>query len=79
MTPVEHGFRLRLSGDVEAKLDDLYEAGCSDATFGSVDGRWHADFDREAETFEVAVASAVADVGSVGGVAVEGVVPDGQG
>lgn len=74
----EHGFTLRLSGDVEAHLDALYEAGCSDATFGSVDGVWSADFDREAETFGEAVASAVADVSKVEGVAVEGVVPGAQ-
>ncbi len=68
-----HSFALVLSGDVEERLDELFEAGCSDATFGSVDGVWHADFDREAPTLEVAVASAIADVGKVEGVAVEGV------
>ncbi len=73
----EHAFALRLSGDVGAKLDDLYEAGCSDAMLGSVDGVWTADFDREAPTMEEAVASAVGDVGKGEGVAVEGVVEAG--
>lgn len=58
----EHGFTLVIEGDVEAKIDDLFEAGCSDALFRSVDGVHHADFDREAPTLDEAVASAVADV-----------------
>ncbi len=73
----EHSFTLPLSGDVGAKLDDLYEAGCDDALIHSMDGAWYADFDREARNMEDAVASAVADVGKVGGVEVEGVAVEG--
>lgn len=73
----EYGFTLRISGDdVEAKLDELFEAGCDDASFGSVDGIWHADFDREATSLEEAIASAITDVNSVEGVEVKRVEPD---
>ncbi len=72
----EYGFILKLSGDVEAKLDELFEAGCDDASFGSVDGVWHAAFDRESTSLEEAIASAIADVSSVEGVEVERVEPD---
>lgn len=75
-TVSEYGFTLKLEGNVEAKLDELFEAGCDDASFGSVDGVWHADFDREAPSFEEAVASAICDVNSVEGVRVKRVEPD---
>lgn len=61
-----HSFSLILSGDVEPHLDALYEAGCDDASFGAVDGVWHADFDREAPTLEAAIESAVSDVRRAG-------------
>lgn len=61
----EWTFRLRLGGIelTDDELDALFEAGCDDATFsverdGSVTGR----FDREAESQEDAVLSAIADV-----------------
>lgn len=63
----EHSFNLLIEGDVESKLDELFEVGCDDATFGTVDGSHYADFDREAPTFGEAVSSAVADVERVGG------------
>lgn len=63
----EHSFTPITEGDVEAKLDELFETGCDDATFGTVNGVHHADFDRETPKFEEAVASAVADVVRVGG------------
>lgn len=63
----EYGFTLVIEGDVESRLDELFEAGCDDATFGSVDGVHYAEFDRAASTFEEAVSSAVADVERVGG------------
>lgn len=39
--------------------DELFEAGCSDATFGVSDGVQTAEFDREASDFAEAVASAI--------------------
>lgn len=72
----EHNFTLRISGDVESRLDDLFEAGCDDALIHSIDGVWYADFDREALTMEEAVVSAIADVGSVEGIEVKRVEPD---
>jgi hypothetical protein len=40
-------------------LGALYEAGCSDATFGVSNDVQTADFDREAAAFADAVASAI--------------------
>ncbi len=59
----------------EPDYPGLYDAGCSDTLVASVDGSeaGRADFDREAPSMEAAVASAIADVGKVEGVAVEGV------
>lgn len=73
MSTSGHSFTLRLSGNIAERLDELYDAGCDDATFGSVDGVGHADFDREAEGMEAAIASAIEDIGKVGGVRVEAV------
>ena len=39
--------------------DELFEAGCDDATFGVSDGVQTAEFDREAAEFAEAVASAI--------------------
>ncbi|MGI8552299.1 MAG: hypothetical protein ACR2PL_16160 [Dehalococcoidia bacterium] len=58
----DHSFTLVSDGNVKASLDALFEAGCDDATFGTVDGVHYADFDREARTFADAVASAIATV-----------------
>lgn len=48
----------------------LYEAGCSDALIRSCDGIDYLDFDREAESLEEAVLSAVTDIESVDGLKV---------
>lgn len=72
----EYSFTLVIDGVVEAKLDDLFEAGCDDATFGSVDGVRYADFDREAPSLERAIYSAVEAVESVPGLRVRRVEPD---
>ncbi len=64
-----HAFTLIIEGDLdyEAKLDELYEAGCDDATFGrDAQGVSHGRFDREAASYEEAVSSAVRAVESVG-------------
>lgn len=62
---MNHRFTVRLTGDIESRLDNLFEAGCDDALVHSVDGVWYVDFDREAPTLREAVTSAIADVGSV--------------
>lgn len=59
-----HEFCLVLAGLTEVSMDDadaLFEAGCSDATFGSCDKVAFGDFDRESVTLEEAVRSAIAD------------------
>jgi hypothetical protein len=64
-----HEFRLVLDNMSEVSMDDaetLYEAGCSDATFGSCEGVAFGDFDREAKTLEEAIRSAIADVQKAG-------------
>ena len=43
----------------QANLDRLFEAGCSDATFGERDGVYIADFDRKASSFSGALKSAM--------------------
>lgn len=72
----EYSFTLVIEGDVEPRLDEIFEAGCDDATFGSVDGVHYADFDREAETLGRAISSALANVESVSGLVVRRVEPD---
>jgi len=47
-----------------AAQDALFEAGCSDATFGVSDRVQTAEFDREAAEFAEAVASAIKAVES---------------
>lgn len=72
----EYNFTLIIQGEVESRMDDLFEAGCDDATFGSVDGVPYGEFDREAVSFSEAVSSAIADVESVEGLRVRRVEPD---
>lgn len=55
-------FTLAIAGAeifTDEALDALYEAGCSDATFGVSDGVQTGEFDREAADFAEAVASAI--------------------
>lgn len=72
----EHSFTLIIEGDLDSKIDELFEAGCDDATFGSVDGVGYADFDREEPTFAEAVVEAIKDVESVGGLRVSRIEPE---
>ena len=51
-------------------IDQLFEAGCDDATVGSSDGVQYVDFDREAGALEDAILSAVDDLEEVEGVQV---------
>jgi hypothetical protein len=46
----------------DASMDALHAAGCDDATFGAREGTQYAAFDREALSFDAAVASAVQDL-----------------
>jgi len=46
----------------DQSTDALFEAGCDDATFGALDGKQYARFDREAICFGAAVSSAIRDV-----------------
>ncbi len=60
-------FTLVLDGVSEltdAVTDALYQAGCDDALVGSRDGVAFLDFDREADSFQDAVLSAIASVES---------------
>ena len=58
-------------------LDALYEAGCDDALFGVRDGAQYGAFDREADSFSEALASAIHDVTSaVAGAQVVRIEPD---
>jgi hypothetical protein len=72
----DFNFTLIIHGDVEPRLDDLFEAGCDDATFGSVDGTWYAEFDRSAPALLDAVASSIAAIESIPGLSVVRVEPD---
>lgn len=74
----EFEFTLVVDGPVEDDqiIDKLYEAGCSDATIGSVDGVGFVDFHREAASFSGAVLSATEDVESVPGLSVLRIEPD---
>jgi hypothetical protein len=62
-------FRLILKGvdDISEELADaLFEAGCDDSTPGVFCGVPHVDFDRDAESLESAIRSAIADVQKAG-------------
>ena len=61
-----------------AVVDALFEAGCDDATIGSIDETHHIDFDREAANSGEAILSAVRDVGKVEGLRVTHVVDVGR-
>lgn len=75
-----HRFTLFFSGPellTDAHMDALFEAGCDDAMFGSRDGAQFAAFDREAASFNEALASAIHAVTSaVPGLQVVRVEPD---
>ncbi len=72
----EHSFTLILVGDVEGRLDALFEAGCDDAIFGCVDSVPYGDFHRTAPTLVDAIASAISAVESVHDPRVARVEPD---
>lgn len=43
----------------EENLNTLFEAGCDDATFGQSQGAYYGSFNREADSFAAAVATAI--------------------
>lgn len=68
-----HQFTLIVEGpdlQSDAASDALFDAGCGDALVGRADGIQYLDFDRDAESLEGAVLSAVSDIESVTGVEV---------
>jgi len=74
----EHQFTLVITGDLESAepIDALFEAGCDDATFGTVDHVGYGDFIRESPSLGEAVRSAIQEVESVGDLRVVRVEPD---
>ncbi len=70
-------FTLIVEGpDLQAEplIDELFEAGCDDATIGRSDGVQYVDFDREAATLGAAILSAVRDLDQFEGVRVTGII-----
>jgi hypothetical protein len=63
-------FTLQVAG-VDIKKDNFedvfYGRDCDDALVSVVDGNLFLDFDREAESYETAVASATRDIEKIGG------------
>jgi len=78
--PNTHNFTLFFKGaDIlqDERLDALFENGCDDALFGVRDGAQYGAFDRQADDFSEALASAIADVTrAVEGLEVTRVEPD---
>ena len=69
MSPTTYHFTVVLAGLREISDDlaeALFEAGCDDGSPGSSQGVATIGFDREAESFEHAVRSAIADVQKAG-------------
>jgi predicted transcriptional regulator len=71
-----HDFTLIFTGDADAHLDALYDAGCDDALFGTIDGVAYADFTRDAPTFADAVRSAITAIDSIPGLKITRIEPD---
>lgn len=71
-----HTFTLIVSGITEDKLDDLYEAGCDDATVSVGPQPSEVEFAREASSLTDAIVSAIKNVETVAGVTVVRVEPD---
>jgi predicted DNA-binding transcriptional regulator AlpA len=73
----EYEFTLILNDSLDdATVDELFEAGCDDATLGEVEGLAYADFIRQAPSLGDAIRSAIDQVESVPGVTVARVEPD---
>lgn len=74
----EYEFTLVVHGPVDddAVINALFERGCDDATFGTVDGSGYAEFHREAPSLGDAIFSAIDDLEGVPGLAALRVEPD---
>jgi predicted DNA-binding transcriptional regulator AlpA len=69
LDPKTYSFTLILSvadGITQEVEDALFEAGCDDALLGSRNGVLFLDFDREADSMEAAIISAIRDVRKAG-------------
>lgn len=75
---VEYEFTLVINGPLEDEntVNALFDAGCDDATFGSIGNTGFGDFAREAPSLGQAVISAISAVESVSGLTVRRVEPD---
>jgi hypothetical protein len=65
----KYEFTLILKGPIELTdeiADELFESGCDDGTPGICNGVFSIDFNRDADTLEEAIRSAVACVKSAG-------------
>jgi hypothetical protein len=64
-----YAFAINVTG-INPDSDDyevaLYEAGCDDAVTAVIVGGMRLDFDREAESYEIAVRTAIRDVKRAG-------------
>lgn len=68
-----HTFTLIVDGadlQADALVDEVFKAGCHDALVSRADGIQFVDFDREADTLQAAVQTAVAELESIAGIAV---------
>jgi hypothetical protein len=78
--PTIYSFTLFFSGaDAlnDTRLNALFEGGCDDALFGARDGAQYGAFDREADSFSEALASAIRDATSaVTGLQIVRIEPD---
>lgn len=78
--PTTHSFTLFFKGAnvlEDEHLEALFENGCDDALFGVRDGAQYGAFDRQANSFSEALASAIADVTrAVDGLGVIRIEPD---
>jgi hypothetical protein len=65
-----YSFTVQVSG-IDPSRDDyenrLFESGCADALIAVIDGTLFVDFDRDADSYENAVRSAVRSVEAAGG------------
>jgi hypothetical protein len=66
---IKYEFTLVVEGSLkltEGVADALFQAGCSDGTPRVCDGIFSIDFNREADSLEEAIRSAIANIKSVG-------------
>ncbi len=66
-----HHFTLVVEGaDLQAEplIDEVFEAGCDDATVGRSEGIQYVDFDRDAPSLGEAIQSATRDLGRIEGI-----------